>query len=240
MKFPIYILLCGSLSLAGCAGSPKIMENAQFPVLQNQALPAPTDTAWAAALRPYTVGPGDKLSISVLSVEELNLEDIVVDAEGNFAFPFVGTIKAAGETPQQIAAIITDGLRGRFVKNPYVAVNLKEAVSQDFAINGAVNQPGIYQVRGNMTLMRAVAAAGGVADYAKLDDVVVFRTVGEQRMAGLYNLKAIRAGAYSDPEIYPSDIVVIGDSAERRQFERLLQIAAPLITTPLVVLIRGF
>jgi polysaccharide export outer membrane protein len=52
-------------------------------------------------------------------------------------------------------------------------------------------------------------------------------------MAGLYDLKAIRAGAYADPEIYPNDVIVVGESVGRRIFKDALQIV-PLITTPIV------
>ena len=86
--------------------------------------------------------------------------------------------------------------------------------------------------------MRAVATAGGMSEFADLEDVVVFRTVQGQRMAGLYNMKAIRAGAYDDPEVYASDVVVVGDSERRRLFKELIQGSA-LLTTPLLILFNN-
>ena len=94
-------------------------------------------------------------------------------------------------------------------------------------------KPGLYPVVGRMTLMRAVATAKGTTEFARLDDVVVFRTVGDRQMAALYNLGAIRRGAYPDPELYASDVVVVGDSPGRRLFRDILQ-AAPLITAPII------
>ncbi|WP_196782026.1 hypothetical protein, partial [Salmonella enterica] len=73
-----------------------------------------------------------------------------------------------------------------------------------------------------MTLMRAVATAKGTTEFAKLDDVVIFRTVNGQKMAALYNLKAIRQGAYDDPEVFANDVVVVGDSPARRLFKDIL------------------
>jgi polysaccharide export outer membrane protein len=115
-----------------------------------------------------------------------------------------------------------------------VTVNLKETTSHVFTIDGQVTQPGSYPVVGTMTLMRAVAAAKGVGDYAKLEDVVVFRTVGGKPLAALYNLAAIRRGLYADPPIYPNDVIIVGDSKARRLFQQLLQIG-PLLTTPLIL-----
>jgi polysaccharide biosynthesis/export protein len=88
---------------------------------------------------------------------------------------------------------------------------------------------------GKMTLQRAVARAGGTTEFAKLDDVVVFRTVEGKQYAGLYNLQAIRRGNYADPEIFANDVIIVGDSPARRRFRDFLQ-AAPLLTSPLVLL----
>ena len=92
----------------------------------------------------------------------------------------------------------------------------------------------MYPVVGEMTLMRAVASARGLAEFAKLDDVVVLRTVNGQRYAGLYNLAAIRRGNYPDPRVYANDTVVVGDSSARRLFKDFLQVV-PLLTTPIIV-----
>jgi polysaccharide biosynthesis/export protein len=87
-----------------------------------------------------------------------------------------------------------------------------------------------------MTLMRAVATAKGTDEFAKLSDVVIFRTVQGQKMAGLYNLKAIRRGAYDDPEVFANDVVVVGESQARRLFKDGLQVL-PAIVTPLIYIL---
>ena len=117
-------------------------------------------------------------------------------------------------------------------------MNLKETVSQVITVDGQVKEPGLYPVIGRMTLMRAIATAKGADEFAKLNDVVVFRTVSGQKMAALYNLKAIRRGFYDDPEVYANDVVVVGDSQARRLFKDALQIV-PLLTTPLILLLRN-
>lgn len=65
-------------------------------------------------------------------------------------------------------------------------------------------------------LQQAIASAKGADDLANLDNVAVFRTVGREKMAALFSLKAIRAGRMPDPQIYANDIVVVGENATRR------------------------
>ena len=83
--------------------------------------------------------------------------------------------------------------------------------------------------------MRAVSLAGGLTELAKRDDVLVFRKVENQQYVGIYNLQAIRRGNYADPEIFPNDVIVVGDSSQRRLFEDVIK-AATLLSTPLIVL----
>lgn len=235
MRLPFIAL---ALLVGGCASQPSVLESAAIPVVQNGALPPPTGTDLLSASRPYRIGPFDKLSIQVFGVDDLSRDEVQTDASGRLSFPLIGSIEAAGKTPEQLAQTIESELRGNYVRDPQVSVNLVETVSQVVTVDGQVTRPGLYPVVGRMTLMRAVATAGGVAEFADLDDVVMFRTVDGQRMAGLYNLEAIRAGAYEDPEVYANDIIVVGDSQARRLFKDILQ-AAPLITTPLIILFRN-
>ncbi|MEY4501836.1 MAG: hypothetical protein RIS52_1726 [Pseudomonadota bacterium] len=240
----IIVPLMIALSLAGCGsrnnslakrlgqpnadGTPSAVQ-----VVPSGVLPPPDRAALFAQERPYLIGPFDKLKIDVFGIEELSNKEVQADASGRISFPLVGVINAAGKTPTEVEEMIEAGLRGRYVRNPQVTVNVSEAVSQVFTVDGEVKKPGLYPVIGRMTLMRAVATAEGTTEFAKPQEVVIFRQVGDQQMAGLYDLKAIRAGAYADPEIYPNDVIVVGESVGRRIFKDALQIV-PLITTPIV------
>lgn len=224
--------------LSGCSPQPSVLKSASIPVVQNASLPPPVDQDVAAATRPYFIAPFDKLSIEVFGVEELTREQVQTDASGRISFPLIGVIEAVGLTSAELAETIEQKLRGSFVRDPQVTVNLIETVGRVVTVDGQVAKPGLYPVMGRMTLQRAVATAGGLSEFADLQDVVVFRTVGGQRMAGLYNLAAIRAGAYEDPEVFSEDIVIVGDSQARRIFKDVLT-AAPLITSPLLILFRN-
>ncbi len=227
-----FMASCAGGSSLNSAGAVKSVE-----VAKAGALPEPTPSDLFEGSRPYIIGPFDKLVIDVFGIEELSNKEIQTDAGGRISFPLAGIISAAGKTPGELEELIEERLRGRYVRNPQVTVNLKETISQVITVDGQVKKPGLYPVVGKMTLMRAVATAEGVAEFAKLDDIIIFRTVNGNKMAGLYNLKAIRNGTYDDPEVFANDVVIVGDSQARRLFKDVLQIV-PLLTTPLILLLR--
>lgn len=231
LRMPLVVMV---LMLSACVSREPLALDPGVKRLDTNVLPAPTSRDAVALSRPYYVGPYDKLRVEVFGVQELQ-RDIQTDADGAFSFPLVGRIVAAGSTPTQVAAMLRDRLAGRYVKNPQVTVNLVDASGQAVTVDGQVQRPGGYSIGTGMTLLRAVAAAGGASEFAKLDDVVVFRTVEGQRYVALYNLAAIRRGNYADPAIYANDVVVVGDSPGRRLFKDLLAVT-PLLSTPLIIL----
>jgi polysaccharide biosynthesis/export protein len=245
MKKTVFAIL-PLLLLSACAssggvlggGAAQMAGDKKITVVPGTELPMPDRKDLFSEARPYLIGPFDKLTIDVFGIEELNQKEVQTDASGRISFPLAGIIEAAGRTPNEIENEIEERLRGRYIRDPQVTVNLKETVSQVITVDGQVKEPGLYPVIGKMTLMRAVATAKGASEFAKLDDVVIFRTVKGQEMAALYNLKAIRRGTYADPEVFANDVVVVGDSAARRMFKDGLQIL-PALATPIIYLLQG-
>ncbi|MFC4292487.1 polysaccharide biosynthesis/export family protein [Sphingorhabdus arenilitoris] len=235
MRSAIFLFFAVAL-LSACGGNAEIGLSPNVNVVAADALPEPSRSDMLTDTRPYLIGPFDKLKIDVFGIEELTRE-VQIDASGRLSFPLVGVVDASGLTPGELADKIEDRLRGQYVRNPDVTVNLDETVSQVVTVDGQVQKPGSYPVIGRMTLMRAVANAGGTAEFAKLDDVVIFRKVNGQQLAGLYNLKAIRRGNYEDPNVFANDVIIVGDSSARRLFKDLIT-ASPLLTTPLIILFR--
>lgn len=234
MMQPKFLILAIALSLSACAGGekPPLGGAANLQVLDMTELPPPVDAGEGDV--EYRIGAYDRLTIDVFGVEDLGRE-VQVDGAGRIALPLAGTIQAGGSTPFELAQRISARLQERYVRDPQVSVNLKEAISQVVTVDGEVREPGLYPVVGNMTLMRAVARSSGLTEFAKLDDVVVFRTVGENRYVALFNLGAIRRGNYADPKIYAGDVIIVGDSPGRRMLRDIVGIST-LISTPLVAL----
>lgn len=233
------VTVSGSLLLLGCSSTlppaaPGITR------LHQEVLPAPdrTDLGAASVVSSYSLGAYDEIRIDVFGIDALSNQNVQVDASGRIAFPLVGTIEAAGKTPGELATVIQSGLRTSHVRNPQVTVNLTKSVSQLITVEGEVKEPGIYPVLGKMTLLRAIASAKGTTEFSKLNEVVVFRTVDGKSYAALYDIRAVRRGAYADPEIYPGDIVMVGESRGRRLFKDFLQVA-PLLSTPIIVALQN-
>lgn len=222
--------------LASCASTPPFVAGPHLTQTAADELPAPPTVDPSTGLQPYTIGPYDTLAVSVFGIPDLTRR-LQVDSGGNFSLPLVGTIEAAGRTPSEVEAEIARRLRGQYVRDPKVAINPEETVSQVVTVEGQVREPGMYPAMGKMTLMRAVASARGATEFAKLQDVVIFRKIGDQEMAALYNLEGIRRGYYEDPRVYANDIVVVGDSPARRMFQQLLQVGS-LVVSPLIAVLQ--
>lgn len=234
-RFPFLLIL---FLLSACGGQTVLGGSPDVTVVSTEGLPEPTRLDLLSSNRPYLIGPFDKLKIDVFGIEDLSNKEVQIDASGRLSFPLIGVVEASGLTPGELAGELEQRLQGRYIRSPQVTVNLEETISQVITVDGQVEKPGLYPVVGRMTLMRAVATAEGAAEFAKLNDVVIFRTVNGQQLAGLYNLKAIRRGTYNDPEVFANDVIVVGDSQARRLFQNLIQ-ASPLITTPLIILFRN-
>jgi polysaccharide export outer membrane protein len=215
------VLLCGCASDAQLSSSSTAVRVAT-------ALPPPDSTVIPVAIAPYHVVPGDELTVSIFGAPELGSTGLV-DGAGNFSMPLAGTFHVAGQTPEAIGASIEDKLRGPYLKNPHVALNVKQSGNQQaVTVDGEVQQPGIYPVTGKMTLQQAIATAHGASDTANIKNVVVFRTVNNQKMAAMFDLKAIRAGKSPDPEVYGNDIVVVGQNAIQK-FLHSTALAFPML-----------
>lgn len=223
---------------SGCAARrPPVVSSARLTVVEgSRELPSPNRTDLIAADRPSLIGPLDTIEIDVFNVPDLSRE-VQVDAGGRIAMPLAGTIDARGKTAEELAQAIASALRGRYVRNPEVTVNIKSSVSQVVTIDGQVVEPGLYPVTNQMTLMRAVASAKGLSEFARQEEIVILRTVDGRKMAGLYDIGAIRAGSYDDPPIYAGDVIIVGDSPQRRLFRDFVSLS-PLLAGPLIAILQ--
>lgn len=232
----IGLAVAGILLLAACVHREPIQSTPNLKVLEAVSLPEPTRADLTPPDRATFVGPLDIIFVDVFNVPDLSRE-LQVDASGRISMPLVGTIDAIGKTREELAATIENAFRGKYLRNPQVTVNIRSSVSQVVTIDGQVTEPGLYPVTNQMTLMRALASAKGLTEDARLDDVVILRMVNGHKIAGLYNLEAIRRGAYGDPPIYANDVITVGDSPARRLFRNIIAVS-PLLTAPLIALLN--
>lgn len=139
-----------------------------------QAAPAETKSAPAgrtmgnkqvltASDEDYKIGVNDVLDIKVENAPELTNEYRVTSA-GTFLMPYLGRIAAQHKTPEQLAQLISDGLRGDYLRDPKVIVKVKEYNSRSFFIQGSVRNPGVYQSEGNPSLLELITLASGLSE----------------------------------------------------------------------------
>ena len=186
------------------------------------------------AIRDYVVGPADQLDITVYREPELSLKEASVDASGQILVPLIGTVQASGMTATALSREIARRLGDRFLVDPQVTVNVKLSSSQSVTVEGSVTKPGIYEIKGPVTLVGTIALAEGVTRVADSRRVVVFRYVDGVRNAAVFDLQAILDGRSADPAIRGKDTVVVGYSSTKAGWRDFLQ------TVPLLAIFRPF
>lgn len=225
-----------TLALASCGGAPLIGLSPTIERVETGVMPVPAAVSSRGSYI-YTLGPFDKIAIEVVGLPE-SQRDLVLDGQGMIAYPLAGDVEAQGLTTTQLSALLAERLQEAYVRDPKVSVNLLEMASKTITLDGEVERPGIYPVHPNLTLMKAVALAGGTSDLAGLKHVLVFRNVEGQQFVGLYDLSAIRLGNYPDPAVYPDDQIVVSESRSRRFLASVPGIVS-VFTTPLILILRN-
>jgi len=168
-----------------------------------------------AVLDEYRIGAQDLLEITVYGQAELT-RTVRVNSQGNISLPLIGQVTAVGLTAIQLERLIADRLGEQYLQNPQVTVFVKEAISSRFTIEGAVGRPGVFPIQGPMTLLRAIALAGGQGSLGDLTAVKIFRMLpsGEQQTL-TFDVEKIRTGEAEDPRIMNDDLIVVNRSRTR-------------------------
>jgi polysaccharide export outer membrane protein len=137
----------------------------------------------------YVIGLGDVLRITVWKEPELT-GDVTVRLDGNVTLPLIGDAVAAGRLPSQLAASLVAELQ-RFIESPRVTVSVSQATSARVYVVGQMVRPGEFPLSGRMTVLKALALAGGFREFAKPEDIVVVR---EDQTVLPFNYKRVTDG----------------------------------------------
>ncbi|ELK8309502.1 TPA: polysaccharide export protein [Vibrio vulnificus] len=121
-----------------------------------------------ASLDDYHLGTGDKIEIIVYGEDDLSMK-LKIGKAGLVNFPYIGEVKLTGRTPSEIETEIENRLRGDYLLNPMVTVNLESF--RLFYISGEVEQPNGYEYQPRLTVEQAIAMAGGFTDRADKGDI---------------------------------------------------------------------
>jgi polysaccharide export outer membrane protein len=170
-----------------------------------QAAEAPT----TSATPDYVIGPADVLQIFVWKEPDLT-RDVTVRFDGRVTLPLLGDLDAAGRVPRDLAADIQQKL-SRFLSAPHVAVGVSQANSSRFYVIGQVNKPGDYPLTGHLTLVQALALAGGLKDFAKTENIMILRRKDGVETVISANYKKLESNRdiTQDVPLRPADTIVI-------------------------------
>jgi polysaccharide export outer membrane protein len=209
------------ISLSGCTSGPSFTETrAQL----TAASAMPTNGS-----RAYRIGSSDVLQINVFDEPALSLEDIAVDTSGTIPFPLIGDVQVAGRTGREVAMEIQDRLGAEYLRNPQVTVFVASSASQRLTVEGDVETPGVFEIKGDTSLLQAIALAGGPTRTANLDEIIVFRHIDQEVYAAQFDLRDVRMGIEPNVPLEAGDIVVVSTSGVKGLLRDALQ-AAPALT----------
>jgi polysaccharide biosynthesis/export protein len=121
----------------------------------------------------YRIGLGDVLRVTVWKEPDLT-GDVTVRPDGMITLPLVGDVTAAGRVPGELAGMLVAEFE-RLVEKPRVTVSVSQAVSARVYVVGQVMRPGEYPVAGRLTVLKALALAGGFKEFARSDSIVIVR-----------------------------------------------------------------
>ena len=207
---------CAALMIAGCAdkrGGPIPYDVQTFGTPDE-----PTVVPLGAG---YKIAPMDTLAIKVFKMPDLS-GDYEVDLTGQISMPLIGSTSATDVTTAELDQRLTQKLGEKYLENPDVSVAIKSSSRRSVTVDGAVNKSGSFPVNGPMTLMQAVALAGGTGPEANARRVAIFRQIGGKRQAAAFDLTSVRRGEMEDPPVYAGDIIVIDGSSIKAVQKQLL------------------
>lgn len=160
----------------------------------------------------YHIGPHDLLKVEVFRVPELSSIERV-DEDGSIVMPLIGNIQVGGLIPSEAEAVIAEILSRNLLRNPSVNVFVNEYASQDVTVSGSVKKPGVFPLKGRMTLIQAIAHAEGVDALANEEEVIIFRASDDGgTRAYVVNLELIQEGKLTDPVLIGDDRVLVPQS----------------------------
>lgn len=212
--------LAASLTLAGCDSPVPV---ARIPRIPLAALAPSAEPGSPASKSASIIRVDDRISVVVAREPSLSLESVRVANDGYIDLPYLGRIKAAGRTTEQIGDDVRDALRETYLRDPRVAVNIVDYSSHVVTVEGAVGHPGQFTFNKDTTLLGAIASAGGTLRTAKLSRIAVFRSVNGVRSVAVFDIKALESGKEDDPLLEPGDQIHVGFSGLQQAWLDFLQ-----------------
>jgi polysaccharide biosynthesis/export protein len=164
-----------------------------------------------ASTEKFSLGTGDVIDIKVFREPEL-AGVYRVNAYSEITFPLIGQVQLTGKEPYQISEEIRARLSDGYLQNPQVTVFVREYHSQKVHVLGQVSKAGSQGFQPGMTIIQAVASAGGFTKLAATNRVRVTRVIEGTERKYVIPVGDIRTGNAPDFSLLPGDIVYIPEA----------------------------
>jgi polysaccharide export outer membrane protein len=157
------------------------------------------------------LGPSDVVDIRVFDEKELS-GVYQINSDGTLRLPLVGVVKISGLAPDEAAQKIASEFGEKYLKNPQVIIFVQQFNSRKIYLLGEVKAPGPYTYEENMTVIAAVAKAGGTTAYAAANKTIVTRNVGGKLQKYTARVADMGRGDAGDLPIMPGDVIFVPQS----------------------------
>jgi len=188
--------------------------SATSPTPPDAAKPAVAKTDFQQRSPRYRIEPGDTFDLTFDLSPEFNQTAVAVQPDGFVTLRGVGDLKVAGETVPELTQTLRTAY-SKILNDPPISVVLKDFEKPYFIADGQVAKPGKYDMHGQVTLVQAIAIAGGFQSSAKHSQVLLFRRLDDQwTEAKLFNVKEMqkKGNLSEDPYLHPGDMVYVPKS----------------------------
>jgi polysaccharide export outer membrane protein len=190
-----------ALALAGCAFAPLAAGDKD----DDKKLPPQAP----GVNEEYRLGPGDKLRIEVYKDPQLS-QSVQVRPDGKITLPLVGDVEATNLTPLELRDTIAKSLK-EYITNPTVTVIVVEATVATAYVLGEVNHPGAVTLQAPLTVMQALAVAGGLKDFADAKNIRILRKGASSMDTIPFNYKEALKSSRAPIYLRAGDTVVVPD-----------------------------
>jgi len=169
---------------------------------------APLTAPGPTAADTYIVGPSDVLAVTVWKEPSFS-GSLLVRPDGMISISLVGDIQASGLTPLQLADQIAAKLK-KFVQDPKVSVEISQIHSKVVYLLGEVAKKGPVDMTPGMTLLEAIASAGGLTDFANMKKIYILRNeAGDHQTIAVHYKEALKGNAALNLVLKPGDTIVV-------------------------------
>jgi polysaccharide export outer membrane protein len=170
----------------------------------------------------YKIGPRDMLEVTVFKVPDLS-KIVQVSEAGTINYPLIGELETGGKTAREVEQDLTRLLGAKYLQNPQISVLIKEYNSQRVTVEGAVKKPGVYPITGGMSLLAAIAFAGGFEGNAE-ETVLLIRQKDGKPSSGKFDVSQIHNGKMADIPLEAGDVIIAPTSDIKQGMEVLFRL----------------